>query len=166
MNGLSHHLHLITRDSEHEALGKRFQARYPRLPDDYAAFLKTYSLLTNQSDTTWFNSISDFNGTNVENDFKWNEFEIQSLEAFDGDAENQQVVKDFWNNHIPIILSVKNGYAYFAINVSEENFGEIYYGEEPEFEEAELVSNSFTSFIEAMQKKSLKKEYLDLFEVL
>ncbi|UPZ35898.1 hypothetical protein MUB18_17485 [Sphingobacterium sp. PCS056] len=72
-------------------------------------------------------------------------------------------MKNFWNKHIPIILSVKKGYSYFAINVSEENFGKIYYGDEPEFEEAVLVSNSFTSFIEAIQNKSLKKEYLDLF---
>ena len=163
MNALSKDLHFITKDSDHETLNKRFQTRYSHLPDDYLAFLKTYSLLTNQSDTTWFNSIADFNETNDENDFKWNEFEIQSLDAFDGDVEIQQEVKNFWNKHIPIILSVKKGYSYFAINVSEENFGKIYYGDEPEFEEAVLVSNSFTSFIEAIQNKSLKKEYLDLF---
>lgn len=163
MNLLSQHLQFITKKSDHETLNKRFQTRYSHLPDDYLAFLKTYSLLTNQSDTTWFNSIADFNETNDENDFKWNEFEIQSLDAFDGDVENQQEVKNFWNKHIPIILSVKKGYSYFAINVSEENFGKIYYGDEPEFEEAVLVSNSFTSFIEAIQNKSLKKEYLDLF---
>ena len=120
-------------------------------------------MLTNQSDTTWFNRIADFNETNDENDFKWNEFEILSLDAFDGDVENQQVVKNFWNQHVPIILSVKNGYAYFALHVSEENFGKIYYGQEPEFEETELVSDSFSAFIEAIQKRSLKKEYLDLF---
>lgn len=163
MNLLSQHLHFITKKSDHETLNKRFQTRYSHLPDDYLAFLKTYSLLTNQSDTTWFNSIADFNETNDENDFKWNEFEIQSLDAFDGDVENQQEVKNFWNKHIPIILSVKKGYSYFAINVSEENFGKIYYGDAPEFEDVVLVSNSFTSFIEAIQNKSLKKEYLDLF---
>jgi hypothetical protein len=163
MNVLSEYLHFITNDSDHETLNKSFQTRYSHLPDDYLAFLKTYSLLTNKSDTTWFNSIRDFNETNDENAFKWNEFEIQSLEAFDGDVENQKVVKNFWNQHVPIILSVKNGYSYFAIHVSEENFGKIYYGQEPEFEETELVSNSFSSFIEAIQKKSLKKEYLDLF---
>lgn len=95
MNVLSEYLHFITKDSDHETLNKRFQTRYSNLPDDYLAFLKTYSLLTNHSDTTWFNSITDFNETNEENDFKWNEFEILSLDAFDGDVENQQVVKNF-----------------------------------------------------------------------
>lgn len=163
MNVLSKDLHFITKDSDHETLNKKFKTRYSNLPDDYLAFLKTYSLLTNHSDTTWFNSITDFNETNDENDFKWNEFEILSLDACDGDVENQQVVKNFWNQHLPIILSVKKGYAYFALHVSEENFGKIYYGQEPEFEETELVSDSFSAFIEAIQKRSLKKEYLDLF---
>lgn len=163
MNLLSLHTNFIVKDPSNESLNKKFRIRYPHLPDDYVYFLNTFSLLRNSSDTTWFNSISDFNGTNDESGFSWNEFEIQSLEALDGDAENQQLVKDFWNRHVPIILSVKNGYAYFAIHVSEENFGKIYYGREPEFEETELVSSDFISFIKTIHNNSLSKEYLDLF---
>ena len=163
MNALSLSPYFFTKDPENQSLNEGFHKRYPHLPDDYLDFLKTFSLLTNLSDTTWFNSISDFNGTNDGNAFSWNEFEIQSWEAFEDDAENQLRIKDFWDQHLPIILSVENGYAYFAINVSEENFGKIYYGEEPEFEEVKLVSNDFASFVEAIQNRSLSKEYLELF---
>lgn len=58
---------------------------------------------------------------------------------------------------------MKNNYAFFAIAVSEENFGEIYFGEEPELEEVELVANDFTSFIEKLRQDSLNSEFLDLF---
>ncbi|MGN7864076.1 hypothetical protein [Chryseobacterium sp. 22458] len=165
MNVLSTSPDFFIKDDVNESLNKEFHLRYPHVPDDYLTFLNTFSLLTNLSDTTWFNSISDFNGTNDESAFSWNEFEIQSLEAFDGDAESQKKIQTFWDQHLPIILSVKNGYAYFAINVSEENFGKIYYGEEPEFEEAEWVFRDFTSFIEAIKDQSLKKEYLEVFSI-
>lgn len=165
MNALSTSPDFFIKDDVNESLNKEFHLRYPHVPDDYLTFLNTFSLLTNLSDTTWFNSISDFNGTNDESAFSWNEFEIQSLEAFDGDAESQKKIQTFWDQHLPIILSVKNGYAYFAINVSEENFGKIYYGEEPEFEEAEWVFRDFTSFIEAIKDQSLKKEYLEVFSI-
>ncbi|WP_312303707.1 hypothetical protein [Chryseobacterium sp.] len=165
MNALSTSPDFFIKDDVNESLHKEFHLRYPHVPDDYLTFLDTFSLLTNLSDTTWFNSISDFNGTNDESAFSWNEFEIQSLEASDGDAESQKKIQTFWDQHLPIILSVKNGYAYFAINVSEENFGKIYYGEEPEFEEAEWVFRDFTSFIEAIKDQSLKKEYLEVFSI-
>ncbi|MDM1298319.1 SMI1/KNR4 family protein [Empedobacter falsenii] len=163
MNPFQGHLSFILRQSNNDKLNSAFRIRYPLLPTDYEDFLHSFSVLTNTSDTTWFNSIIDFNETNSDSGFKWNEFELLSLEVFDGDSENQEIVRDFWNKHLPIILSVKNNYAFFAIGVSSKNFGEIYFGQEPEFEEVELVENDFTSFIKSLRQGSLNSEFLDLF---
>lgn len=75
-----------------------------------------------------------------DNGFRWNEFELMSLEWTDGDI----AVKEFWNKHIPVVQSVKDGYSYYAINTES---GKIVYGCEPEFEEAEDVAESFEDFI-------------------
>lgn len=163
MNPLQHHPNFKIDQNDYEELNPSFKLRYPHIPKSYLIFLTTFSLATNSSDTTWFNSISDFNETNEESDFKWNEFELQSKEVFQDDKENQELIQKFWDAHLPIILSVKNKYAFFAIGVSKENFGKIYYGEDPEYEEVELVSNDFTSFMDNLMNKKLETNYIDLF---
>lgn len=163
MHPFDQHPNFVLRTSNNEALNTAFRSRYPTLPLDYERFLHTFSLLNNISDTTWFNSIADFNETYTESDFKWNEFELQSLEAFEGDSENLAIIRDFWSKHLPIILSVKNNYAFFAIGVSKDNFGKIYFGEEPEYEEVKLVATDFTSFIENLKVGSLESKFLNLF---
>ena len=163
MNPLQKNSNFNIKPNKGEELNVQFTSRYPCIPSDYFTFLNSFSLLMNHSETTWFNSISDFNETNTESDFKWNEFEIMSVDAFEGDKEQQQIIKEFWNKHLPIILSVKDGYAFFAIGVAEENFGKIYFGIEPEFEELELVANSFEEFINALNTKTLNDDYLKIF---
>ena len=163
MNLLQENSNFNIKPNKGEELNVQFTSRYPRIPSDYFTFLNSFSLLMNHSETTWFNSISDFNETNTESDFKWNEFEIMSVDAFEGDKEQQQIIKEFWNKHLPIILSVKDGYAFFAIGVAEENSDKVYFGIEPEFEEVELIANSFDEFIAKIVDHSLKPKLLKLF---
>lgn len=74
-----------------------------------------------------------------------------SLEGAEGDAEWENEIKEFWDNHLPIIMSVKCGYSYYAISMKN---GSIVQGAEPEFEECEVIAGSFEEFI----KKIIKKE--------
>ena len=163
MNLLQENSNFNIKPNKNEELNVQFTSRYPRIPSDYFTFLNSFSLLMNHSETTWFNSISDFNETNTESDFKWNEFEIMSVDAFEGDWEQQQIIKKIWDKHLPIILSVKDGYAFFALGVSKENFGKIYFGIEPEFEEVELIANSFDELINALNNGTLHDDYLKIF---
>ena len=163
MNPLQKNSNFNIKPNKGEELNAQFTSRYPRIPSDYFTFLNSFSLLMNHSETTWFNSISDFNETNTESDFKWNEFEIMSVAVFEGHMEQQQIIKEFWNKHLPIILSVKDTYAFFAIGVAEENFGKVYFGIEPEFEEPELVAHSFDEFISLLLDRSLDTLLLNLF---
>ncbi len=114
--------------------------RYKSIPKIWNDFISKYSLIMNESETTWFICFKDFDDENAE--FKYNEFELISIESATDNGKEK--IKEFWSNNIPIIMSVKNGYEYYAINIES---GKIVYGFEPEFEESEIVAESFEDFI-------------------
>ena len=154
---------LIQKTGQNNALHGAFLERYPNLPNDYKSFLNEFVLVANKEDTTWFLSVTDFNDEALEEGFAWNEFELQSLTVFEGDEVSQAVVREFWDAHLPIVLSVKGGYSFFAIGVAEVNFGKIYFGEEPEYEDVVFVADSFTKFFDQIKRKELLPAYQDLF---
>ncbi|MPQ49243.1 SMI1/KNR4 family protein [Marinifilum sp. N1E240] len=127
-------------------LSDEITQRYINIPKSYLNFLNQFDFLAIKDETFWFNSIGDFN---YESDiaFKWNDFEIQSLDAFEGDIEEQKRIRNFWDKHLIIALSVKGEYQYLAICLNEENYGMIVYGTEPEFEESERVCSSFKQLL-------------------
>jgi len=143
-------------------LNESFLNRYPRIPSDYLDFLLKTEDCANNKNTAWFNTVSDFNEQNSENSaFAWNEFEIQSLEVFEGDQEEQEVIHTFWNQYIPFLLSVEGEYSYFSICVTPDDLGKIFFGAEPEYEEPTLIADSFTAFIEKVVNKDLETYYLE-----
>lgn len=154
---------LVMKSGQKNVLQETFLARYPNLPNDYKSFLNEYGLVANREDTTWFLSVTDFNDKALEEGFAWNEFELQSLAVFEGDEVSQAVVREFWDAHLPIVLSVKGGYSFFAIGVAEVNFEKIYFGEEPEYEDVVFVADSFTKFFDQVKNKELPAAYQDLF---
>jgi hypothetical protein len=117
--------------------------RYPNIPAEYRLFYEKINLCANESDTTWFLSKNDFLETN-EDSFVWNTFEKISLDAADNDEELMAQIKEYWDCHLPIVLSVGGEYEYYAINV---NTGAVVQGYEPEFEESSKVADSFLEFL-------------------
>ena len=141
---------VVTERLERKELSSDLQNRYSELPADYQEFLQRFQTITNESDNVWFNSIEDFNGES-DSGFRWNEFELMGLDALKDDEESCDMIRQFWDNHIPILMSVKDGYRYLSIDLSPENYGKIYYGVEPEFEEsAEMVCDSFNHLLEML----------------
>ena len=132
-----------------QQLGAGFSQRYPNVPPEYLRFLQNFSRLQTEDGTLWFNSMQDFNseaGESAESVFAWNEFELQSLQAFDGDEAAQQQVRSFWDAHLPIVLSVQGHYAYVALGVATHNWGQVFAGEEPEYEEAQCIAPDFRTW--------------------
>lgn len=62
--------------------------------------------MMNSDQTTWFLCIDDFN-MQTNKVFQWNEWELISLESAKNDKEWKNEIKEFWNNHLPIVMSVK-----------------------------------------------------------
>ena len=93
-----------------------------------------------------------------------NEFELMGLEALADDKESCDMIRLFWDSHIPILMSVKDGYQYLCIDLSPENYGKIYYGVEPEFEDsAEFVCDSFNHLLEMLSSNE-KNDILTNFK--
>lgn len=120
--------------------------RYGCFPADWTEFISNIDGFVNEDETVWFLCSKDYKAQD-ENSFRWNEWELISLQAASDDEDRkwQDNIRQFWDAHLPIVLSVDNGYEYYAIRLSD---GFIIYGHEPEFEEYEEVAKSFTEFVE------------------
>lgn len=130
--------------------------RYANLPNEYLTFLINLEHCATEDEKSWFNTTGDFNATN-DSGFRWNEFEMMALE----DYEDVKQIVAFWDNHIPILMSCRNFYCYFAISLLSDKYGQIVYGSEPEFEEPEFVANDFSEFMTILTNKTLDQKYLD-----
>lgn len=126
------------------ALPDELADRYINIPPQWYHFISGLKALMSEDETTWFLCFRDFQEQD-ESAFQWNEWEKLSLESAEGDEEWEKKLRAFWDVHFPIVMSVRDGYSYYAISM--EN-GEIVYGCEPEFEECETVAESFDEFVE------------------
>lgn len=154
IEALSNRGFVVQERTETNELSSDFLQRYNNLPTDYLKFLDKFQLITNKDDNAWFNSIEDFNGES-DSEFRWNEYEMMSLEALEDDEEACNEVRSFWNTHIPIAMAVEGEYQYLCIDLSPENYGKIYYGLEPEFEDsADFLCNSFNQLLELLSSDS------------
>jgi hypothetical protein len=118
--------------------------RYSWLPRHARAFIESLSEAYSADEKSWILTASDFHGDSS-SAYAWNEWEQQSLSAAEDDDESKSEIADFWDEHFPFLMSLKNGYAYFAIE--QESLAAVV-GEEPEYEEAEPLANSLA---EALQ---------------
>lgn len=117
--------------------------RYGVFPKEWVLFISNVDLCANKEDTSWFLCANDYN-INQDIAFRWNEFEIMSQEAAEGDTELIKEISSFWDKHLPIFLCVENDYAYYAICLHTK---EVVMGSGPEFEEATVVASSFDEFL-------------------
>lgn len=118
--------------------------RYKNIVPQWYDFIEGLNALVSEDETTWFLCFKDFYEQN-EDAFQWNEWERISLESAGDDVEWKKEIRAFWDIYFPIVMSVKDGYSYYAMSM--EN-GAIVYGCEPEFEECETVADSFDDFMD------------------
>ena len=128
---------------ENNQIPAEITQRYDLLPTDYIYFLRNMKACVNSAETVWMLCPDDF-APQGENGFDWNEFEKMSLDAAEGDSSWIAEIKSFWNDHLPICLSLKDG--------------TIVTGEEPEFEETTQVAPSFRDFLQMLCNGELDLE--------
>jgi hypothetical protein len=144
-------------------LPEQVQNRYPKIPFELTKFLSSLKFCTNPEQTAWFLSESDFYG-NTDSAYRWNEFELMELELTtqENDVALESQIQEFWDNHFPFLLSVKTGYAFFAVDLQPDNYGAIVHGIAPEFREVSKVAESFQEFLDLLSL-SLQRQ-TDFFE--
>ncbi len=125
--------------------------RYDHIPKEWLEFVRSVKHMVSPDETTWFLGTEDFD---IQGDkaFQWNEWELISLESAGNDAEWKSNIEKFWDRHLPIVMSVKGGYSYYAVSMED---GSIVQGAAPEFELCKTVAPSFAVFIENILKNNV-----------
>jgi hypothetical protein len=131
------------------ALPTDFLKRYHWLPEDHRDLIEAASVVLGPDERAWLLTVNDFS---MQSDcaFAWNEWERQSLDAADGDDVSKQRIRSFWDDHLPVLMSVKSGYAYFAI---ERTSLRVVRGDEPEYEVAVPLASSFLEMLQRIVRR-------------
>ena len=128
--------------------------RYKTICNEHLGFLKNVKQCITPSEKTWFICEDDYND-NSDIAFKWNEFEVLSLDAAKDDDEWKSEISTWWDSHLPIIMSVDDGYSFYAIDLKND-VGAIVQGYEPEFEEVEKVADNFDEFLQLIMSNKIE----------
>ena len=126
--------------AEEAAIPETIKKRY-KVPEEWLTFIGHFSVCSNAADTRWFLTSEDYSNSGA---FKWNEFELLTLKAAGLDLSWKKRIKAVWDKHLPIVMGVGGEYEYYAIDTDSQK---VVYGYEPEFEETEVVAESFEVFI-------------------
>lgn len=135
-------------------LSSSIRSRYKEIPHEYVTFLSVIEKCVTPNEKTWFICEDEFNNSS-DTAFKWNEYELLSLEAAAGDLIWRSEITAWWDNYLPIVMSVNGGYSFYAIDVTH-NRGAIVRGNEPEFEEVEKVASTFEEFLALIMSNSVE----------
>ena len=114
------------------------------IPEKWYAFISKFTVCEDADAFRWFLTPNDYQPREDGcqwNGYKWNEFELQSLEWCGDDPD----IISFWDKHLPIVYSVDGECSYYAIDTES---GKVVKGYEPEYEEADAVADNFEDFIE------------------
>ncbi len=116
--------------------------RYPWIPSDLQDAMMELKEVVSGDETCWLLTSRDYAGRS-ESAFAWNEWEQQSVDAAGDDSEWIEQIRSFWDQHLPVALSVKDGYMYYALRKD----GTVVSGREPEFEETTHAATTYAAFI-------------------
>jgi hypothetical protein len=127
----------------------RALARFGSLPAPYRAFLLQAERCVDPEQRAWLLTCADFEGRSG-SAFTWDAWERLSLSAARGDAPERKAIRAFWDRHLPVALSVRSGYAYLALRLTD---GAVVLGCEPEFEESpERVCPTFSDLLTSLRR--------------
>jgi hypothetical protein len=133
----------VKRASSPLRLPRAVQKRFDWVPTELQRFTETHVEICSADERAWFVTEAEFAGR-AASAFVWDEFERMSQTAARGDVAQLEAIKTFWTAHFPLMLSVKSGYAYFAL---ERGTLRVVVGEESEFEQATVIAATFDDFI-------------------
>ena len=139
---------LSTSDWEVRFLSKKNQfpsdiiSRYPWIDNNLIDLICNLDIAEKKNQKKWLLSINDYSNKS-NSPYTWNEWESQSIKAAEDDQEWIKEIKNFWNENFPIAYSVENGYSYLSLRRN----GQIFFGEEPEYEDATLFAQSYKEAI-------------------
>ncbi|GGG72002.1 SMI1/KNR4 family protein [Paenibacillus radicis (ex Gao et al. 2016)] len=139
---------IIEKSESQLNLNSSITSRYKDIPSEYLDFLSAVETCITPDEKTWFICENEFNNRS-DHAFKWNEYELLSLEAAVDDDIWKSEISAWWDHYLPIVMSVDGGYSFYAISLTNDR-GAIVRGYEPEFEEVEKVASTLEEFFELL----------------
>lgn len=124
-----------------------FTDRYPWLPQECLDFIASCESVVSPDEKSWFIACGELSEES-ESAFAWNAWELLMLETAEGDEAWQAEISAFWDEHCPMLLSVKDS-CYSHVSIRKSDLA-IVAGEEPEFEEVEKIAESFDAFVDTV----------------
>lgn len=141
----------VERLSRKRALPMSVVARYPSMPLNYRQFAESFGNVSSPGDRAWLVTSEVFCGSGSA--FAWNEWELQSLAAAGDDRTLVPRIGQFWDRHLPVVMSVKSGYAHFSLDLETMT---VVQGEEPEYEDVSRVASSVDELFQSMAARDPK----------
>jgi hypothetical protein len=102
---------IIVKSEAELKLNDSLTSRYKQIPESYIEFLKIIKQCFTPNEKTWFICEDEYNN-NSDIAFKWNEFEILSLEAAEKDKGWKTEITSWWNKY-GVSVKYKDGYPDF-----------------------------------------------------
>ncbi len=142
----------VDEDPHRCVIPAEIRARYAWVPEATLGLLEGLNEVVSPDEKAWLLTGSDFAEAS-QAAFAWNEFEALSLQAAGADDLLRFRIREFWNGHFPFLISVKSGYAYFAI---ERDSMSAVVGQEPEFEVTSVIASSFEDCLRLMASRDAR----------
>ena len=112
------------------------------------ALCRDYAYLRSLDECCWF--LTDWEKSGLSDSaFAVDEFKKQSLDAAINPQQETEILA-FWAQHQVILMSVYADYAFVAYVLSGADQGKIVMGMEPEYEEVDIIFDSFEHFTQAL----------------
>ena len=139
--------------SQPRPLPEGILARYPGMPSEYRELVESAGLVSSSDEKAWLNTTCTFSsGVSA---YAWNEWEQQSLEAAGKDEELTRTIRRFWDRHLPILMSVKSGYAHFSLDLETMR---VVQGGEPEYEDISPLAPSIDEMFQMVLRRDPRLE--------
>jgi hypothetical protein len=146
----------IIRSEKRLTLPLNIQSRYDWVPSSHRGLIEEVELAHSPDDAAWLVTAADLAGTSGTT-FRWNEWEKQSLRAAREDESWRRHITQFWDAHFPVIMTLRSGYAYFALERVSLN---IVYGCEPEFEAVISIASSTPELLRLLAVRDARVAHL------
>ena len=91
---------------------------YEPLPAAFLEFIQKFKSVISGDEKRFFLCVDDYSGESGLA-FKWNEFELISLEAANGDEDWTNDIRSWWKTKIPFYMSVDGEYSFYAIDTED-----------------------------------------------
>ena len=137
---------LQTREKAQPVLPVSIIERYSNIPNAFIEFLSIVLDAAPSDEKAWFLCEANYNGTSPTTS-AWNEWELFDCDNFKDDPDLVVATKKFWDQHFPIMMSVRSDFAYIAIDMSTDHYGTIVFGYSPFLLEPKCLYAAFPDFL-------------------